>query len=144
MSERPKFASFLAKSMNAKKLDVKTLSEFSGCSSRTVYQMLSGQWEQSIEPYSRCSASFRRSSTLARVLTALDEESSPWQKELRLPPVAIESVTTKAQEGRLKQILREPVTTEDLEWFCRTQRELGEMFTLEMAARLLEKKRRQT
>lgn len=75
-----------------------------------------------------------------RILLALGQDPKEWMGKLGLE-VPKHKSSKKSFESQLNFILSEPLTSEDIEQFGRVQKELGELFSVEMALRLIMRKR---
>jgi len=140
MLKNKPLGSFIEKTMKEKGLSVLDLSQEVRCSTRTIYDMLRGGWENRVASVLRKnSKSSLPSKTLVRVLSALGEDWQPWLERLNLPEVNAAAVLSRPQRAE-KSIFQRPLSAEDIEWFARVQREVGVLFTLEMAATLLRSK----
>lgn len=120
----------------------KTLAEKGGISFRIISDVLQGRLDAT--PIDKTGLSNRKinglSGAVYRLLSALEEDPRPWMQKLGLDSQYAEVVVQQSFENRVALAMSRTLTQEDLEQYIRVQKELGEIFTLEMAIRIFFKK----
>lgn len=136
------FSGFLESAMTQKGFSNRSLAETARCSFRIIADARTGRLEQDLKKKDKLSK--RKiagvSSSIYRILVSLGEEPETWMTKLGLAIPQAEAQRTQGFGSRIQLILQKPLTAEELEQFTRVQKELGELFSVEMALRLLIRK----
>lgn len=140
-SSKHPFADFLNEEMKKRGWANRDLSSTARVSFRAISDARSGALEETLRAGTM--ASRKRQGVEAstyRILQGLGVDPDPWMANLGLEtPKFVMTEGTKF-EDRLRLILQEPITEEDVQLFGRLQKDLGELFSIEMACRVLMRK----
>jgi transcriptional regulator with XRE-family HTH domain len=131
------FADFLNSVMREKGWASRDLAERARSSFRTISDARSGKLEESLNGNVSIRKKAGLSSTVYRILCALGCEPREWMDKLGLEIPESRSVEETRFEHRLRRVLKEPVTAEDIERFGQAQKALGDLFSVEIMLQII-------
>ncbi len=137
---RESFSAFVVSAMKQKGFTDRSLAGQARVGLKAIADARSGKLEKSL--LEKSGLSNRKLNgvrgSIYRILIALGEEPETWMTKLGLPTLPqIEVARAQTFESRLTLILQKPLSADEIEQLGRAQKELGELFIVEIALRLL-------
>ncbi len=140
MSSKDTFASFLNSELEKRGWTNREFSDRARVSFRAIGVARSGALDELVKGKMSHRKKIGISASTYRMLSVLTGEPQVWMKKLGLKIPAKQNVLFQGVHQRVQFILSNPIASEDLEQFVRLQKELGDLFTVEIALSLLLKK----
>jgi hypothetical protein len=140
MAEHQSFADYFDSAMSDKGWSSKDLAAQARVSFRAISYIRSGEFEKSLKRTIPKRKKIGMSGSIYRILRALGPNPKEWMDKLGLEIPKNELTGGMKFENKLRLVLTEPLTAEDIEQFGRVQKEIGELFSVEMALRLIMRK----
>lgn len=134
------FADYLNSAMLEKGWSTRDLASSARVSFRATSDIRTGKLEKALKKSMPNRKKIGVSGSTYRILRALGQNPKEWMDKLGLEIPKNEATDGMKFENQLRLVLTEPLTAEDIEQFGRVQKELGDLFSVEMALRLIMRK----